>query len=146
MPKMMALDGEFISVWIHSQEGIVHHEIHKEVHGEVFRTALDTGISLMETWGATKWLSDDRKNGPLDPSDSDWARDDWFPRVLAAGWKYWAVVLPETIIGQMNMQLFTMRYSRLGVTVRVFADADEALQWLKRPTTQERPVAARMHG
>jgi hypothetical protein len=109
MPKMMALKGEFVSVWIHSQEGIVHDEIHKEVQGEVFRTALNTGVTLMETYSATKWLSDDRRNGPLNTSDSDWARDDWFPRALAAGWKYWAVVLPELIIGQMNMQLFTTR-------------------------------------
>lgn len=143
MPKMMALESEFVSVWIHSQEGIVHHEIHREVHGEAFRSALDAGIKLMESYGATKWLSDDRKNGPLDTSDSDWARDDWFPRAQAAGWKYWAVVLPELIIGQMNMQLFTLRYAKAGLTVRVFSDPHDALRWLKRPTDAQPSASAR---
>jgi hypothetical protein len=147
MPKMVALQGESASVWIHSQEGIVHHEFHKEAQGVVLRTALDTGVKLMEAYGATKWLSDDRKNGPLDTSDSDWARDDWFPRALAAGWKHWAVVLPELIIGKMNMQLFTTRYAMAGVTVIVFPDADDALQWLRHPTTvQPSAPASHRHG
>ena len=98
------------------------------------------------TYSATKWLSDDRKNGPLNTSDSDWARDDWFPRALAAGWKYWAVVLPELLIGQMNMQLFTTRYSKAGVTVRVFSDPDDALCWLKRPTTMQPSATAPTQG
>jgi hypothetical protein len=62
------------------------------------------------------------------------------------GWKHWAVVLPELIIGKMNMQLFTTRYAKAGVTVRVFSDPDDALQWLKHPTTAQPSAPAHRHG
>jgi len=103
----------------------------QEVHvGDAFKEVLDKGLEQMKEHGATKWLSDDRANSALRPEDSAWANEDWTPRVLAAGWKYWAIVLPQNVIGRMNMQQFIDQQSQAGVTVRVFSDPNEALSWL----------------
>ena len=40
----------------------------------------------------------------FDPSE--WINHDWFPRMLAVGWKYWALLEPETAIGAMTMKKF----------------------------------------
>lgn len=120
------------SLYYHAGPKIVHHELRVPVHGERFRTILDKGLELFIQHGACRWLSDDRGNGPLTPEDSEWASEDWSPRVIAAGWKYWAVVMPEKFIGQTDMTGWIRLYAEKGVTVAAFTEPDRALRWLSR--------------
>ena len=50
---------------------------------------------------------------------------------MAAGWKYWAVIMPRMVFGKMNMRGWIESFSKQGVTVRVFDDPEEAMQWLE---------------
>src|SRR5882757_9151645 len=100
------IDNEFVSMWFYIDKGILHHEFHKYLWGDTFREALNKGVEVFQHHHASKWLSDDRKNAALSQADTEWAIENWFPRVLKAGWKYWALVLPENVIGQMNMKRF----------------------------------------
>jgi hypothetical protein len=34
---------------------------------------------------------------------NEWADTVWLPRVLRAGFKFWAIVLPKAAIGKLNM-------------------------------------------
>jgi len=131
MAATAVIDNEFLTMWYYPEEKIVHHKFHKFVFGQAFRDALNAGVDVFTKNGAQKWLSDDRENGALEPADSDWAQKDWFPRVRKAGWKYWGLILPEKVVGQMNMQRFIKTYSDQGLTVKVFSNPDEALKWLK---------------
>ncbi|MDP1827099.1 MAG: hypothetical protein Q8L48_27745 [Archangium sp.] len=134
MTSLTLLKNEFVTLQFHQDSGIVHHEFHKYIFGENFRSVLTTGVEAMEKYKATKWLSDDRKNNALAQDDSEWAMTVWSARALAAGWKYWAVVLPEKIIGQMNMQRFIDMYKARGLAVRVFSDPALARTWLENPS------------
>jgi hypothetical protein len=110
---------------------IVHHQFHKFLHGQAFREALNEGVKTLKQYGATKWLSDDRKNSALPKNDLEWAHTDWFPRTQAAGWKYWALVQPENVIGQLNMQREVKINTERGVITKVFSDPEEAMAWLE---------------
>jgi hypothetical protein len=125
------IDTEAVSLRYHARTKIVHHELRRFVHGEEFRAVLEKGLELFKERGACKWLSDDRGNGALKPADADWALNDWAPRVMAAGWRFWAVVMPEKVIGQMNMKRWIETYAAQGVTVQAFSDPIEAMNWLK---------------
>lgn len=70
-------------------------------------------------------------NGALPPTDLEWADKVWFPQTVKAGWKYWALVLPEEVIGQMNIKRHIKLYKDRGITVEVFRDPDEAIRWLE---------------
>jgi hypothetical protein len=137
------LNNDFATVLYHPDGKIVHHQFHKFIYGQAFRDVLTKGAEIFEQYGATKWLSDDRNNSALPAEDSEWAIQTWNPRVLQAGWQYWAVVLPVKIIGQMNMQRFIEMYSEMGVTVKAFSDPDEALAWLKSTETTPQTADAR---
>ena len=126
------LDDDFVALQYHVHHRIVHHELRKFVHGHQFRNVLEKGLELFIKHGANRWLSDDRGNGPLKPADADWALNDWAPRVMAAGWRYWAVVMPEKVLGQMNMKRWIAAYAARGVMVRPFTDPGEALAWLEQ--------------
>ncbi len=131
MSAINVLDSEYASLWYHPEAGVVHHKFHKFIYGDAFRTVLSTGVEVMKKNGAHKWLSDDRNNSAVSKEDSEWGETIWTPQVLAAGWKYWAVVLPEKVVGQMSMKRFIDDYSSRGVKVQVFSDPDLALKWLE---------------
>jgi hypothetical protein len=135
MPKdpsaIVIIDTEAVSLCYYPRTKIVHHEIRRFVHGQEFRDILEKGLEVFARHLATKWLSDDRGNGPLKPADGEWALNDWGPRVTRAGWKHWAVVMPEKVLGQMNMKRWIDNYAAKGVTVRAFTDPDEAMTWLE---------------
>jgi hypothetical protein len=127
---LVLIENEAVSLRFHPKTKIVHHELRQFVYGEKFREVLEKGLEVFEKNGACKWLSDDRGNGPLKPADSEWAIGVWAPRVMKAGWKYWAVVLPDKVLGQMNMKRWIAMYAEQGVTAQAFTDPDEAMQWL----------------
>jgi hypothetical protein len=56
---------------------------------------------------------------------------DWFPRVLQAGWKFWALVVPEDIMARMNLKQFVDSYFEQGLHIMVFTDPKEAMEWLE---------------
>ena len=131
MNKELILDNEYITLWYYPQKKIVHHEFHKFSYGKTLHDALSAGAALLEEKGAQKWLSDDRKNTSLSKDDLNWTATVWRPRVIKAGWKYWAIVLPEKILGQMVMKRIIEEYANTGVTVKLFSDTDEAMRWLE---------------
>jgi len=131
MDKEVILDNEHMTMWYYPRKKIVHHQFHKFTYGKTLRDGLSAGAVMLEEKGAQKWLSDDRKNTGLGKDDMDWTATVWRPRVIKAGWKYWALVLPEKIIGQMNMKRIIAEYANTGVTVQVFSNPDEAMTWLE---------------
>jgi len=132
MSKRLVLENEFVQLWYHPTDRIVHHQFRKFIWGEQFREVLNEGLRVFEREGATKWLSDDRENSALSKDDTEWSMNDWFPRVAKIGWKHWAIVLPQNVIGQMNMARIIATYSARGLTVRVFDEPGAALEWLQQ--------------
>lgn len=119
-------------LYFHRRTKILHHQLRGFLHGEEFRRLLEAGLAEMKSRGACKWLSDDRLNGPITPADAEWSTKSWTPRALLAGWKYWAVVFPEKVLGQMNMRRWIEALADKGLAAQGFADADEARKWLEK--------------
>src|SRR5664279_1202058 len=99
MATVTILENEFVSMWYYPDKRILHHQFHKHIWGDMFRETLDKGLEVFARDGGNKWLSDDRENCALSAADTEWAINNWFPRVLKAGWKFWAIVLPKHVIG-----------------------------------------------
>jgi len=131
MSTFTIMDSEAATLWFHPEAGIVHHRFKKPVCGDDFRWVLEGGLQLFMLRGADKWLSDDRANSALDPEDARWAMNDWAPRVAAVGWQYWAIILPKSEFGTMDMRKYIDQESALGVDVQIFSDPVLALAWLE---------------
>jgi hypothetical protein len=129
--SILILDNESATLWIYPDKRMVHHQFHKFMYGKAFREVLDAGAEAMKKYGANKWLSDDRQNSALPTKDVDWANNDWLPRVRAAGWKHWAIVLPDNILGQLNMQKVAQAPAGRGVATKLFSDPNQAMAWLE---------------
>jgi len=131
MARQTVMDNANITLWFHTDTKIVHHQIHKYTCGEGLREILNKGAEVMEQHKGCKWLSDDRNSGPLPPEDLEWNKVVWIPKVMKAGWKYWALVIPEKAVAQMNMKRFQNEFAQAGVTVQTFTDPEVAMRWLE---------------
>ena len=126
------LDNEHVTLWYHEEPQIIHHQFHKFLYGDPFRECLLRGVEVMEEYGATKWLSDDRNNSALPQDDFEWSTTIWRPRAFEAGWRYWALVLPESVTGQFTLQTILKQfYGDSPVTYQLFNDPVDGRKWLE---------------
>ncbi len=130
MSPITVFDDEHMTVEYLADKKIVYHTIHKPVGGQVFRDALMAGTAALKQYGACKWLSDDRKNGPLSPDDIEWGLHNWNIPTIKAGWKYWAVVVPEELIAAGSLTPTMEGLYALGLRMLAFSKLDEAIEWL----------------
>lgn len=131
MSKVTITDTPYYTIYFHNESKIVHLELHKPFSGDPYRHALTEGLELLKKNNAVKWLSDARKGGVLSKEDAEWGLKIWAPQIIKAGWKYWALILPEVVMGQLNMKFFVDQYTNKGITVKLFSGPDEGFRWLE---------------
>jgi hypothetical protein len=130
MPPIIIVDNEHITVQYLPDKKCIYHTVHKPLADSVFQDALNAGADALKHYGVCKWLSDDRKIGPLSQEILQWSATDWQPRMIAAGWKYWANIVPEEIKAAGTLvPLIDVLYG-LGLRMMVFSDVEKAVQWL----------------
>jgi hypothetical protein len=133
MSKIVLMDNEYITIECPPDKKLIAHVIHKPMGEEqiqLLKDALNAGTAALGEYRATKWLSDDRKNGPLPPEMVHWGNTDWNPRTMQAGWKYWAVVVPQEIAAAGTLRPVIEMLYDLGLRMRVFTNIEEATAWL----------------
>jgi len=127
---LIIVDNEFITVRYLPDKKIIHHTVHKPIESKLFMEALDAGGEVLRQNGACKWLSDDRKNGPLSP-EMIAAPKDWAPGMIAAGWKYWANIVPSETVAARTLVPVVDTLFELGLHMMVSTNLEEAFQWLE---------------
>jgi hypothetical protein len=131
MPTITVLDDEYATLWYHPEGGIVHHKLHKYPMPGVFQRLLTASAELFETHHATKYLSDDQSNVVVDPRDIKWADANWYPRVIKAGLRHWALVVPSNLVGTMQSKTIVEERRKRGLDVQAFDSDVAAMAWLR---------------
>jgi hypothetical protein len=130
MPMITILDDEYVSLWYHPEKNVVHHKIHAFPASGAFRTLLTASAELIEKHHAIKYLSDDRSNTVVDPQDVTWADENWYPRVVGAGLKHWALVMPRSMVGTLQSRTILQGRRKQGLDVEGFDTVEAAFAWL----------------
>jgi hypothetical protein len=131
MDRTTIFENEKGSIYYYPGKKIIHHIMHEYQVGEDLRRFLETGAKLVKENDACKWLSDDRKYQALTKEDMAWGMETFGPKTIKAGWKFWAVIMPESTVGKMAMRRIIEAFESLGVTVQIFTEEDEAMSWLE---------------
>ncbi len=126
------IDNQHVKLFYHPDTKIVHHRYEATIGGKVLQEALNTGVELLKKYGAVKWLSDNRAISAHTDEEAEWVNTVWLPNAIAAGWKFWALVVPDSVIGRMNMNEFVQTFYEMNVRIMVTTDPDEAMGWLKK--------------
>lgn len=130
MPPIIIVDNEYITVRYLPDKKIIYHTVHKPVESRLFMEALDAGGKVLREKRACKWLSDDRLNGPLSPEMIAGPKI-WGPGMVAAGWKYWANVVPKEVVAAGTLVPVMRTLFDIGLTMMVFSNLEDAFKWLE---------------
>lgn len=130
MSVQVIIDNPCVQLYYHEDVGVVHHHWTADLDSKHMRESLSTGVELLKQHGAYKWLSDNRFIQPHSDADEIWINQVWLPDAINAGWRCWALVVPEAFASRVNMVNFVNEFYEKGVRVMVFTDVDKAMDWL----------------
>ncbi len=130
MSPIVIVDNEYITLQYLPDKKIIYHVVHKPIPDQPLMDALNAGTEALKQYGCSKWLSDDRKNGPLSREIQEWGFKDWDPRTIAAGWRFWADVVPQELASAGTLLPVMSAVFGLGLRLQVFTDLEKAFQWL----------------
>lgn len=130
MSSDVVYENEHITMYYHPDTKIVHHVYESTIGGETLKHGLTLGVDLLKQHNAEKWLSDNRKSDAHTEEETEWINSVWLPSAIEAGWKFWALVVPDSFIARVNQIEFVQAFYDMGVWVRVFINPDEAMAWL----------------
>jgi hypothetical protein len=136
MPSIDIVKNEFVTLQYLPGQKMLYHIVHTAVDEDVFKSALNAGVDMLGKNRIEKWLSDDRKNGPFSQAFSEWAIQDWIPRAIGAGWRYWANVVPEDLKAAGTLMPFIEVLQEQGLRMRVFTHKETAMEWLENVDTR----------
>ena len=134
MSTIMVFTNEYITVEYYTDKKLIYHTIHQPIGDQVqmFQQAMNAGTEALKKYGACKWLSDDRKNGPVPHEVIEWGFTDWNPRTIKAGWKYWANIVPEETASAGTLIPIIEDLYKLGLRMQVFTKETDGLAWLEK--------------
>lgn len=130
MVRMTIQDDLDAALYLYPEAGAVHSVIKRYLEGDAFKNLMTRGADLFIERGCTKWLSDDRGIDAFRPEDLAWAGENWQGRLRAAGWRHWAMILPDKVVGRVVAKKVAVRFIDAGLDVRTFEDEASALEWL----------------
>jgi hypothetical protein len=89
---------------------------------------LDVFLSLQGT--CTKMLNSNEKlQGSWDEAN-EWIANNWMPRALQGGLKYFAHVVSPDVFAQLAAETLEQNFKEAGFTMRTFGNRKEAESWL----------------
>jgi len=131
MSPISIYESPYISVVYLPDQKTISHVVHKPIDPQDFKDALNAGTEALKKYGVHKWLSDDRKNGPIPADVIEWAATDWNARTIAAGWKYWANIVPTEVVAAGTLIPTMDALYEMGLRLMVFSDLNEGSNWLE---------------
>ncbi|HXN79027.1 MAG TPA: STAS/SEC14 domain-containing protein [Candidatus Dormibacteraeota bacterium] len=97
-----------------------------------FADLLEAEIHALREHKGSRLLADCRRQKVLNPADQDRANEQWLPRALAAGLKRFAVVVPSSVLAEVNLRASLATVPAAALEVAYFATPAEARDWLGR--------------
>jgi SpoIIAA-like len=95
-----------------------------------FAALLDAELRALEQHKGSRILADCRRQKVLNPGDQERANREWLPRALRIGLKRFAIVVPASVVADMNLRDSLEKASGAGLEVEYFATVEEARDWV----------------
>lgn len=131
--EIKIVDNEFYTAWVIPEYRMISHVWHKHCKGDTWRNNITSAADAFEKHNCIRWLSDDRRFlGTLDPEDWKWGDIHFSARCQAAGWKYFAMVLPESGMAKISIRAVCNAFASHGVETEAFTDYAKAFSWIIR--------------
>jgi hypothetical protein len=92
---------------------------------EVYKKRLAMG-------GGAQWIGDVRDIGVIGLEEQEWIDKEWFPKFLATGVKYMAVVQPTSAVAKISVKSIVSKIPGTKLTQFACSTLEEAQEWIKK--------------
>jgi hypothetical protein len=132
MTTTTVLSNKYFDLLFHEDTKIIHHIYKPLMSSDQLKELLSAGTDLMEKYRSTKWISDNRQLvNTFSDEAAQWVNNVWLPRTVKAGWKYWAMVVPDSVIGRADHIKYVESFHNTGIWVTVYTTVEPAMDWLE---------------
>ena len=104
---------------------------HGFIYGDELKEVFNFGVDLLKKNKGHSWISDNRKHKPYRAQDREWMQAVFIPNAIEAGWTYWALIEPQSVLGKLNMKGDENLITDFGVVSRKFGDVESAFSWVE---------------
>ena len=101
------------------------------VSGEPFRKILDALIALMKLKKSSVIIADARDMKIISGDDQKWIVNDWYPRALAAGFWYEALIVTLNTFNELTVKKIVRSYDEQKLKTEYFVTPEDAYEWVK---------------
>jgi hypothetical protein len=95
-----------------------------------FAALLDAELRALDQHKGSRILADCRRQKVLNPKDQERANREWLPRALKIGLKRFAIVVPASVVADMNLRDSMEKAAGAGLDVEYFPTVEDAREWL----------------
>ena len=99
--------------------------------GDEYRAGLDALYNLLCQKRADRYLVDCRRLGPISQDDQRWTNSDWFPRMIAGGLRYIAIVSPTAAVARLSVKQILSKVDKVNLLTAHFDDMAAAKSWIR---------------
>lgn len=125
---MLHFKGNYVSVEWDETNHWIKYSVYGFAQGSILREEIGHFLALIEEKKPEKLLINATQRKVVSKEDQEWATTYLLNRLLEAGLRYQAIIMPASIIAQMSFR--SMINKTKGLETRYFGDEDEATAWL----------------
>ncbi len=99
--------------------------------GEELRAGYNAMLELCRRKRNSRYLADARNLAPISQADQRWLNEEWFPRIVAAGVRSMAIVMPRSAVARLSARQILSNIRNITFTTNHFEDLEAARAWLR---------------
>jgi hypothetical protein len=125
-------DEPYVAIRWDSVGGWVIAEWRSWANRDEFRAACEQALQAVRENHATKWLMDGRALRVVVEKDQRWLAEDWAPRMVRAGVRHSALVMPKSGLASLTVENVRAAHDLDLEQRQWFATLEEAKTWLSK--------------
>ena len=99
--------------------------------GETLRKIFNELIHALESKKASIIIADAREMLIINQNDQQWTINDWYPRAIAAGFRYQGLILSKDTFNELTVKRISKEYDEALITTQYFNSPSDALDWVR---------------
>ncbi|MBC7919581.1 MAG: STAS/SEC14 domain-containing protein [Ferruginibacter sp.] len=123
-------ESKAVNISWNSEGGFIHVEWRGYATNAEYLEILAKQLAFTKQKKAGKILYDLRKIGVVSAENQKYTNEVYFPQMAQAGSKHAAIVIPESVFGEMSVNSILGKKNEALFEAKLFKDTDSASQWL----------------
>ena len=99
--------------------------------GAELRAGYDAILALCRSKRNRRYIGDARDLAPISQADQRWINEEFMPRLLAAGVRYMAIVIPKASVARLSVRQVLSKVNEINLVTAYFDEIEAARDWLR---------------